>query len=294
MPLKTKINKKIKKRNTKKRIFRRKKTKRKNSKKRKTRRMRGGSTIEPLELENVSLEATTDDDFFKLAKTIFKYTTDTMAWGKRKGSVIQMLKTLKNKVEELAKAKEDLTEKEGELATARGDLETLNTMASVEGIITKPSGQFSTKFNTIVDKLVNLSEKEGQLKQVQEDLTAKGAELAAAKEDLVEKEGQLAELQRKKEEVDRELAELQSALTEKETELEKVKEEHTRALDKMKNDHQIALEAKRTEISKNARDAAEDLLNGRLWNGTCKQNNNGTMDAKNCFINGYVQGVPTV
>ena len=42
MPLKTKINKKIKKSNTKKRIFRRKKTKRKNSKKRKSRRMRGG------------------------------------------------------------------------------------------------------------------------------------------------------------------------------------------------------------------------------------------------------------
>ena len=199
----------IKKRNTKKRIFRRKKTKRKNNKKRKTRRMRGGSTIKPLELENVSLDATTkDDDFFRLAKTEFKYTTDTMSWEKRKRSVIQMLKTLKEKVSELkqaqenldakgvelATAKEDLVAKEGELKTAQKDLETLNTMASNEGIITKPPGQFSPKFNTIANKLVNLSNKDGQLKQAQKEHA--------------------------------------SALTEKETELEKVKEEHASALAK--------------------------------------------------------------
>jgi len=192
----------IKKRNTKKRIFRRKKTKRKNSKKRKSRRMRGGADIDLTQLEQRLLNAITDEHFFNFAIDHFGYTKPQIPSTVRKNSVIQMLKTLKNKVEELEQLKREKKKVDSQLAKVNQDLETLNTMAS-NAQKQKPPGEFSTKFNTIADKLVNLSEKEGelgsQLAQLRRELAAKVEQLKKVKEEhasaLTEKESQLAAAQ---------------------------------------------------------------------------------------------------
>ena len=266
----------IKKRNTKKRIFRRKKTKRKNSKKRKTRRMRGGSTIElTADQKDDLLKANTDDDFFKFAIDHFGYTKPQIHSTVRKNSVIQMLTKLKEKVEELEKLKSDKEGVDSDLVKINQELETLNTMASNDQK-QKPPGEFSPKFNTIADKLVdlhkNVDELNGKLAQLQSDLDAKGTELETAQKEHA------------------------SALTEKETELETARSELKKAdtncieglLKEPTQENITAIEAKIIQAKKKLK-LKEDKEKARLEEETRQQNERNAKDLILFCPNNYVQ-----
>ena len=266
----------IKKRNTKKRIFRRKKTKRKNSKKRKSRRMRGGADNElTAEQKDQLLQATTDDDFFNLAKSKFEYTVVLGKKTDRKNSVIKMLKKLKNNVEELEQLKSDKEGVDSDLAKVNQDLETLNTMASNDQK-QKPPGEFIPKFNTIADKLVNLSEKEGEL----------GSQLAQLRRELAAK---VEELKKVKEEH-------ASAMTEKESQLETARSELKKAdtncieglLKEPTQENITAIEAKIIQAKKKLK-LKEEREKARLEEKTINQNKRDAADLISFCPNNYVQ-----